>query len=458
MIGPGPLAEWNADTSELTKALSKRRSTVESRATTFESEPAPSNADASHLDGISFTGPAVQEWLQSIPGAPEEDRVSELLAKAVAERGELPAHVRGSDTVHFAKLSESLEELRKCLEDERRQLGAENEQLQQRQAEIEAQERSLAAERQQQERIAETLRNYPRPPWLEKIEATINIGIVGNSGVGKSLLINALRGLHAGAEGWAPVGIQETTRLVSMYAFPNEQRVRLLDFPGAGTPEFPLKTYIARMGLRYLDQVIIVTAGRFTETELALRTELEEHGVPYAMVRTKIDIDVWNNAQDNNFSPEETVIQIIDDMKMHGVTRPYLVSLREPKCYDFPALMSDIFPCLRETTSLGEGWDDAWALPQVYSKAVALLQGRWCDSHGTYYFVQGLEVHVQKQQGDSYVNGLVTLSEESGKIWWQTRWWIDLDSVASARVRGDLRWANKWTSSALQPMVWRWAD
>merc|ERR1712187_1083468 len=99
-------------------------------------------------------------------------------------------------------------------------------------------------------------------------------------------------------------------------------------------------------------------------------------------------------------------------MKTRGVERPYLVSSREPTCYDFPALLNDVFPCFRERASLGDGWDDAWALPsalpQAYSKVVSLLQGRWRDNQDTYYLVQGLEVHVQKLQGDSYVNGLVT--------------------------------------------------
>lgn len=44
----------------------------------------------------------------------------------------------------------------------------------------------------------------------------MNLAVVGNSGVGKSLLINRLRRLRPQAEGWAAVGVNETTREPSM--------------------------------------------------------------------------------------------------------------------------------------------------------------------------------------------------------------------------------------------------
>ena len=69
----------------------------------------------------------------------------------------------------------------------------------------------------------------------EKVDDCINIAVVGNSGVGKSLLINRcvvvqlaeghgdtadvrrLRKLRPQAEGWAAVGVNETTKAPTMH-------------------------------------------------------------------------------------------------------------------------------------------------------------------------------------------------------------------------------------------------
>jgi len=462
-LGPPPVTLLKSVT-ELNQALYIQRTKVESHAETFESQPAPSSADASHLNGISFTAPPVKEWLQSLPGVPEEDRVTEALAKGIAERGELPVHTptppSQDSTRRVVELSASLANLQLHLELERQKLGAQHSELARREEEVRKQELRLEAERKEQQDREEALRNYPPPPWLKDgVQGTMNIGVVGNSGVGKSLFVNRLRGVLPGTEGWAPVGVRETTRKISMYAFPNERRVRIWDFPGAGTPEFPFATYISNMGLRYLDCVAIVTAGRFTETELALQTELEGHGVPFCMVRTKVDIDVWNNQQDNGASPEKTVAEIVSDLRSNGVVRPYVVSLRDTSSYDYPTLLTDLLPCLRPDrmgSSLGEGWDDAWAMPPVFSQVTSGIQGRWCDAQGTIYCVHGLQVHVQKT---SESNGAVTLNEGvGGKVWWLGRLWIDADAVCLARNRGELRWASKWSASKLKPMVWYWRE
>lgn len=244
--------------------------------------------------------------------------------------------------------------------------------------------------------------------------------------------------------------------MVSMYAFPNERRVRLWDFPGAGTPDFPFETYISRMGLRYLDRVLVVNAGRFTETELALCKELQAHGVPHCMVRTKADMDVWNNQLDNGSSPAQTVAEIVEDLKNYGVPQPFVVSLRDTNSYDFAALLSEVLPWLRPKlfgASLGEGWDDAWAMPSVLSQVSSSIQGQWCDIQGTTYYVQGLDVHVQRSSGRS---GVVNLSEsDDGKVWWLDRLSIDAGAISHSLYSSELHWKTKWIGSALKPMIWR---
>mmetsp|Transcript_48186 Transcript_48186/g.111667 ORF Transcript_48186/g.111667 Transcript_48186/m.111667 type:complete len:507 (+) Transcript_48186:54-1574(+) len=445
---------------ELSKVLANRRQQVEVNAQTFESAPKLSTADASHLQGLSLDGPGLQEWLQQFK-TPEEDRTPELLAEGLRGRGPVPAHaprVPGPKEVQTLKaLAETLSKMGEEVAAERSRLGVRREEVEAREAELRKLERRLETEQQEQQARQDALRDYPAPQWLVKYEGTMNVGIVGNSGVGKSLMINRLRGVQPGAEGWAPVGVNETTTTVSMYAFPHERQVRLWDFPGVGTKLFPLETYCASMGLRYLDSVIIVTAGRFTQTEIALQTELETHGVPYFMVRSKVDIDIWNNKQDNFADDESTLREIRADLTRQcgGSLRPYVVSLRDVKGFDFPKLLSDAFPCLSKSqwdTSIS-GWDDAWVMPVQLSQTVAGLQGRWADEKGRFmYYISGLSVHVQVDPGQACTLMLVDLG---GTVWWQSSHFIDEKAMRKAMETMKLRWQPKDTK-AEKPMWWRW--
>ena len=65
--------------------------------------------------------------------------------------------------------------------------------------------------------------------------------------------------------------------------------VTLWDLPGHSTPKFPLDTYLRDMGLRYFDAIIMVTQDVFSEGDVKLVNEMNEHEVPYIMV-TKIKI------------------------------------------------------------------------------------------------------------------------------------------------------------------------
>lgn len=450
---------------DLSRALARRLHFVEAH--TYESRPAPSTADATcHLQGLEFTAPPAKDWIRQFAD-PEEDRVGEVLACDLEERGPRPSHAPLANTpeeqARLSELTQLVWSLREQLSSERQQSRAQDlrqEALARREAEIEAQERALEEQREEHRRRAEERRHYPPPPWLPEPDGTINVGVVGNSGVGKSLLINQLRGLSHGMEGWAPVGINETTVKVSMYAFPSEHRVRLWDFPGAGTPDFPLESYIARMGLRYLDKVLIVTAGRFTVTEVKLMRHLQECRVPYCMVRTKVDIDVWNNRQDNGVEEETSIREIRDDLREnHGVDKVFLVSLRDTDAHDFPRLLSTVFPrlgALRDGSSEVQGWDSAWSIPEVYSQNVSAIQGRWKDKQGTLYIVQGLQVHVTAAAGGTTESATATLSEADGTVFWLRRWAVGADGVARSRRKGELRWTP--CEDKLTDMVWKWCD
>lgn len=195
-------------------------------------------------------------------------------------------------------------------------------------------------------RWEEARRNYPRPAWLTT-KCCINVAVTGNSGVGKSSFINTVRGLRARDAGAAEVSPNEATREPTPYDLADlSVKAKLWDLPGAGTRRWPRESYVQQTGLRYFDVVIILTASRYTETEIMIADELKQFNVPFLMARNKVDADVANNEDDHGSSKEETLASLRQDMQRQGVERPYLVSSRFARRdeFDFSQLVAD---CLR---------------------------------------------------------------------------------------------------------------
>ena len=125
----------------------------------------------------------------------------------------------------------------------------------------------------------------------------VNIGVTGGSGSGKSSLINRIRGLRYGAPGWATEGVVETTQAPQVYTIPGIKEAVLWDMPGVGTPKHPHATYFRKQRLVVYDVVVLVSDTRFTEFDMQVITKMEEFGVPYILVRTKVDCAVAQNAK-----------------------------------------------------------------------------------------------------------------------------------------------------------------
>jgi GTP-binding protein EngB required for normal cell division len=199
---------------------------------------------------------------------------------------------------------------------------------------------------------------YPMPQWMKEAgyKGTANMAVSGCSGTGKSSLMNALRGIDTNDPEAAKVGNIETTMDATPYTFTEaacsmaeddgtmckgKEHFRLWDLPGAGTPKFPLNSYLRVMGIKYFDLVVVISAGRFTETDLTLMKEMGRNGVPYFAVRTKIDLEIENALWDMGMEEEETMEVIRDDLKKNtGLDddRIFLVSARDPDKFDLPAL------------------------------------------------------------------------------------------------------------------------
>jgi len=90
----------------------------------------------------------------------------------------------------------------------------------------------------------------------------LHLAICGNSGSGKSSLINAFRSLKNIDPGAASTGVNETTISVTRYPDPHDQlprsRIIWFDVPGAGTLKVPGWQYFNEQGLFIFDIIILV--------------------------------------------------------------------------------------------------------------------------------------------------------------------------------------------------------
>ncbi|XP_028670969.1 interferon-inducible GTPase 5-like [Erpetoichthys calabaricus] len=143
----------------------------------------------------------------------------------------------------------------------------------------------------------------------EKNEAleneTLKIAVTGESGVGKSALINAMRGLRDGDPGAAEEGCTEQTMKVTAYQHPQLPTVCFYDLPGVGTTKFPSTTYVEKLELDKYDVFLIVLGVRFMENDVFLARKITEMGKKIYFLRSKIDFEMENLEKQNRQQDRE---------------------------------------------------------------------------------------------------------------------------------------------------------
>lgn len=241
---------------------------------------------------------------------------------------------------HERRMDKRIDQLRNEMQqagaEQQEQMRAEYErrqaQIQAEMAQLQALYDQLKADEDARRNHAEELRNYPIPEWMNAHTNGVNIGIVGSSGVGKSLLNNRLRGLKKMSDDpslWAKTGETETTLIPQPFQVPQHPSAHLWDLPGVGTQRFPQETYFRDVGLKHFQTLLVVCRSRFSEGELALRDECQRLGLPVFFVRTFMDDAVENEAEDNELSTAETMRKIRAYLRDHcGILDPYLLALR----------------------------------------------------------------------------------------------------------------------------------
>jgi len=174
----------------------------------------------------------------------------------------------------------------------------------------------------------------------------LNVAVIGNSGVGKSAFINAIRRLTADDEESADVGVKECTAEIESYPHPNNPLLKFWDLPGVGTDKFPGKTYLAKIKVDRYDFFLLITATRFTEYDTWLGKEFRKRNKKYFFVRTKIGQDVSNNKRAHpRTHNEEAVMRVIREsteerLRTNGCedASVFLIDSYRPKKFDFDRL------------------------------------------------------------------------------------------------------------------------
>lgn len=170
---------------------------------------------------------------------------------------------------------------------------------------------------------------------------TVRIGFIGESGSGKSSLINAIVGQDI-----APTGaLIETTQR------PQEVPVSgltLVDLPGCGTPTWPRESYLDRLHLlEDYDGFVLVTANRLKECDAMLFTKLHrEANKPFFVVRSHFDLAVASKGE----REARTVIAPHIRQQLGADPRfpVYMVASPQPQLYDLEQLILDIERSLPE--------------------------------------------------------------------------------------------------------------
>jgi len=171
----------------------------------------------------------------------------------------------------------------------------------------------------------------------------IKVAVVGQTGVGKSSFVNAIRNIKDPKHrSFAPVSsVREGTREIKTYHHPTHQNLIFYDLPGVGTPTFPRETYLKKIEIEKYDIFIIITAGRFMENDCWLAQEAEKRKKHFYFVRTKIDRDVDSDRRQFGRREHETVFEIREatkeSLREQNITpdQVFLIDNFDTDIYDF---------------------------------------------------------------------------------------------------------------------------
>jgi predicted GTPase len=168
----------------------------------------------------------------------------------------------------------------------------------------------------------------------------INIALIGQSGCGKSSLINCIRGLYASSKDAAEVDVKECTTHPRRYPFPNKSNIILWDLQGVNTPNYPLDTYMDKIQSNKYDFFIICSHSRFHQTDFVLAAEIRRKGKAFCFVRLKFDEDIeGRQSKLNRELNEQEIESLMNEIKLDIRNRLNQVRSKQPSVFVVSALM-----------------------------------------------------------------------------------------------------------------------
>ena len=180
----------------------------------------------------------------------------------------------------------------------------------------------------------------------------INIAIVGETYVGKSTFINQLRGLKEWDNGFASVGLGDTTLEPTPYENPYNANMVCWDLPGVGTLRFPKDdSYLETIKIDRYDFFVIISDACFSENDAWLARNILNRGKPFSLVRTKLD-EAMTNASYDGHKMEEVIPRIYkscyDNLRKANIREPkiFVISNYEHEIGQFDDLMNAVFESL----------------------------------------------------------------------------------------------------------------
>ena len=151
----------------------------------------------------------------------------------------------------------------------------------------------------------------------------MNFAFVGHAKMGKSSMINAIRGLSSSDADAAAVDVLECTQKIDFFTVPNGKmpNVRFYDVPGSGAMSHQSLTYFEDKALCGFDCLIVMVQQTLCQEEIEFALAALKYQQKVVFLRSKCDIDFHLKDESNDTLK---TVPSKDEIKKHIEKRGFL--------------------------------------------------------------------------------------------------------------------------------------